>query len=67
MNGWLNCFDSSIQFINPVGLKMLGWNSYEGKTIMDTASHHQSRENAAKFSSHSLNTTMNIMTKYSLE
>ncbi|NRS88177.1 PAS domain S-box-containing protein [Flavobacterium sp. 7E] len=31
----LTAIDSSIQFINPAGLKMLGWNGYEGRTIID--------------------------------
>ncbi|MGO4820716.1 MULTISPECIES: PAS domain-containing sensor histidine kinase [unclassified Flavobacterium] len=31
----LTGIDSTIQFINPAGLKMLGWDSYEGRTMMD--------------------------------
>jgi PAS domain S-box-containing protein len=31
----LTGIDSTIQFINPAGLKMLGWDTYEGRTMMD--------------------------------
>ncbi|MEZ7500580.1 PAS domain S-box protein [Flavobacterium sp. Arc3] len=31
----LTGIDSTVQFINPAGLKMLGWESYEGRTMMD--------------------------------
>ena len=51
----LTALDSSIQFINPAGLKMLGWDSYEGKTIMDCILPSE-RENAANNFPDSLNT-----------
>ena len=52
----LTALDSSIQFINPAGLKMLGWKNYEGRTIMDCILPSE-RENAANNFPDSLNTT----------
>lgn len=39
--------DSTIQYVNPAGLKMLGWDSIEGKTILDCI-HPEDHELAKK-------------------